>query len=455
MNNPNIYKSTAGLVKLLETKRKKCVDELPEFEALSQRCTEVKKHTLEHLDFYLEQFEARVTEADGQVHWCATHDEARRAVLQICQKLDAKIVTKGKSMVTEELALNEHLEANGVRPIETDIGEYILQLLDERPVHIVAPALHKTKEEVADVLKEHHGIEGLRGASVEEIVRQFREILRPLYEQAAVGITGANFLVAETGSSIIVTNEGNGDLTQILPKAHVVVTTIDKVIPTLEDAATFLRVLGRSATGQETTSYMTVTTGPKRPGDLDGPDEFHVVLLDAGRSELLGTKNAALLSCIRCSACMNHCPVYRTAGGGAYGWVFPGPIGAALNPHLIGEEEAFHLPRATSVCRRCDEVCPVNIPLTSIMRDWRARAFEKKLTPAYERFALRFWAYFAQRPKLYHLAAKIAVGVLGMLGKKKGRFSWLPFAGGWTRGRDLPAPSGGTFMDEWKRARGE
>ena len=392
-----------------------------------------------------------MTELGGHVHFCPTHEDARQAVLGICQSLGATNVTKGKSMVTEELALNDFLVKNGVQPVETDIGEYILQLIDEPPVHLVAPALHKTKEEVADILEEHHDKQGLRDASVETIVRQFREILRPKYAEAGVGITGANFLVAETGTAVIVTNEGNGDLTQTLPKAHVIVTTIEKVIPTLEDAATFLRVLGRSATGQEITSYMTLATGPKRPDDMDGPEEFHIVLLDGGRSAMLGTETEPLLRCIRCSSCLNHCPIYRTVGGHAYGWVFQGPIGAALNPQLLGEEEAYHLPRASSICSRCDEVCPVRIPLTSLMRRWRERAFEKKRAPATERFGLRFWAYFAQRPKLYRLAARLVIGMMGWMGKKKGTFSSFPLAGGWTYGRELPAPTGSTFMDEWRR----
>jgi L-lactate dehydrogenase complex protein LldF len=279
-------------------------------------------------------------------------------------------------------------------------------------------------------------------------------VLRRRFQEADVGITGANFLVAETGSSMLVTNEGNADLTNTLPRVHVVIASIEKVIPTLEDAATLLRVLARSATGQECSSYTTFNTGPKRPDDPDGPADYHVVLLDNGRSNVLGTAMQDMLRCIRCGACMNHCPVYGAIGGHAYGWVYPGPIGAVLTPQLVGVEEAGNLPNASTFCGRCESVCPVRIPLPKLMRHWREREFERHLTPASVRQGLALWAFLAQRPRLYRLATGFANRVLALFGRASGRYAWLPLAGGWTRYRDFPAPpGGGTFHAQWK-ARG-
>jgi L-lactate dehydrogenase complex protein LldF len=273
--------------------------------------------------------------------------------------------------------------------------------------------------------------------------------LRPRFLAADVGITGANFLVAETGSSIIVTNEGNGDLTQILPRVHIVITGIEKIVPTFEDTATLLRLLARSATGQEFSSYTTLSTGPRRTGDLDGPEEYHVVLLDNGRSALLGGEFQEMLRCLRCAACLNHCPVYAAVGGHAYGWVYPGPMGAVLTPALVGVAEAGHLPNASTFCGRCESVCPVKIPLPKMMRHWREREFAQHLSPAVYRSGLRLWAWVAQRPALYHALAGIAGRVLGWAGGVRGRFRALPFAAGWTAVRDLPAPEGRSFQSLW------
>ncbi len=278
-------------------------------------------------------------------------------------------------------------------------------------------------------------------------------MLRPRFLAADVGVTGANFLIAETGSSIIVTNEGNGDLTQILPRVHIVLASLEKLVPTFEDAATLLRLLARSATGQEFSSYTTISTGPRRAGDLDGPEEYHVVLLDNGRSGLIGTHFQDMLRCIRCAACMNHCPVYTAVGGHAYGWVYPGPMGAVLTPSLIGIAEAGHLPNASTFCGRCESVCPVKIPLPKMMRHWREREFGEKLSPPVHRAGLLLWAWVARRPALYHALAEIASRVLGWTGHRRGRFRALPLAAGWTSVRDLPAPEGRSFHSLWAERR--
>jgi L-lactate dehydrogenase complex protein LldF len=436
-------------------RRRLAIERLPEFEALREVGRSIRDHTLEHLDFYLELYESRVAASGGKVHWASTPQEACAAVLQICRSVGAKTITKGKSMIAEEVGLNEFLEANGITPVETDLGEYIIQLRHEPPSHIIAPAIHLLKEQVAETFRtEHRALDPDRSlAEPRQMCDEARAVLRPHFLASDVGITGANFLVAETGSSIIVTNEGNGDLTQTLPRVHIVVTSIEKVVPTFEDAATLLRLLARSATGQEFSSYTTISTGPRRPGDLDGPEQYHVVLLDNGRSALLGTEFQEMLRCIRCAACLNHCPVYAAVGGHAYGWVYPGPMGAVLTPSLIGIEEAGHLPNASTFCGQCESVCPVKIPLPKMMRHWREREFAKKLNPRAYRGGLSLWAWFARRPRLYHFTVEIVSRLLGWAGRDRGRFRSLPLANGWTAVRDMPAPEGRSFHSLWAERR--
>ena len=362
----------AGLQKALAfskpqfmARRTAAVANLPEFEQLRDIGREIKNHTLANLDFYLEQFAANVERAGGQVHWCSTADEAREAVLGICRAAGARTVTKGKSMISEELGINAHLEANGITPFETDLGEYIIQLRDETPSHIIAPAFHLNREDwEAQFRLSHTDLPADRVfGERRDILTEARLRLRAKFLAADVGITGANFLIAETGSSVIVTNEGNGDLTQTLPRVHIALASIEKCVPTLEDATSLLRLLARSATGQDFSVYTTFSTGARRPGDLDGPEEYHVVLVDNGRSAMLGTEFQDMLRCIRCAACMNHCPVYGAVGGHAYGWVYPGPMGSVLTPALIGVDQAGHLPNASTFCGKCESVCPVKIPL--------------------------------------------------------------------------------------------
>jgi len=433
-------------------RRREVADKLPEFDALRDAARDIKDHTLAHLDLYLEAYERKVTAAGGHVHYAVTAHDANRIILGICKALGARTATKGKSMVAEEIGLNDYLEANGVVPIETDLGEYIIQLRHEMPSHIIAPAVHLTKQQVETEFRRVHTHLPAERNLVEptSLLGEARAVLREKFLAADVGITGANFLVAETGSSIIVTNEGNGDLTQTLPKAHIVIASIEKLVPTLEDASQLLRVLARSATGQEMSVYTTLSTGPRRPDDPDGPSEYHVVILDNGRSSMLGGDFADMLRCIRCGACMNHCPVYHAVGGHAYGWVYPGPMGAVLTPSLIGVDQAGHLPNASTFCGRCEEVCPVRIPLPRMMRSWREREFERHLSPATVRAGLGLWAFFARRPRLYGLATALAARLLALFGRRNGRFRWLPLASGWTRHRDFPAPQGATFQAQWK-----
>jgi len=437
-------------------RRAAAVERLPEFDALRDSARAIKDHTLAHLDLYLEAYEKKVLSLGGHVHWARDAAEARKIVIDLCKAKGAKAVTKGKSMISEEIGLNDALEAEGIEAIETDLGEYIIQLRGEAPSHIIAPAIHVTARDIEqEFRKAHKDLPASRDLSEpEQLLGEARKILRDKFLSADIGVTGANFLVAETGASIVVTNEGNADLTQILPNVHIVVASVEKIVPTLNDAAQILRVLARSATGQDMSVYTTLSAGPKRPGDPDGPEEYHVVILDNGRSAMLGGEFEDMLRCIRCGACMNHCPVYHAIGGHAYGWVYPGPMGAVLTPSLIGVKEGGALPNASTFCGRCEAVCPMRIPLPNMMRHWREREFERHLPPARQRFALALWAFFAKRPTLYRLATSPAMRALHFAGRSRGRFAWLPFAGGWTNARDFAAPQGATFQSRWRAKSG-
>jgi len=437
-------------------KRRKAVEALPEFSALKLAGRAIKEHTLAHLDLYLERFEARVQASGGAVHWARDAAEARQIVLNLCRRYQVRRVTKGKSMVGEEIALNQALQEHGLEVVETDLGEYIIQLAGEPPSHIIAPAVHKTRQQVADLFRKHHSSHGLDAPldTIPAIVNEARQVLRAAFLGADLGITGANFLVAETGSAIIVTNEGNGDLTASLPKAHIVLASIEKLVPTLEDASVLLRLLGRSATGQAITSYTSLFTGPRRAGDDRGPQHYHVVLLDNGRSRMLGGELHDMLRCIRCGACLNHCPVYSAVGGHAYGWVYPGPMGAVLTPYLLGLEEAGDLPNASTLCGRCEEVCPMSIPLPSLLRQHRVRQHREALGHKRARWALAIWAAMARRPALYHWLTGLAARLLARLGGRSGRLKRLPLSAPWTSVRDLPAPQGRTFRQQWQAGDG-
>ena len=436
-------------------RRQDAIDRLPEFEALRDAARDIKNHTLAHLDLYLAEYERRVKEAGGHVHWCRTAEDARAKILEICRAANAKTVTKSKSMIGEEIAINDYLEANGVEPVETDLGEYIIQLRKEPPSHIIAPAVHLNKGQVEDTFrKAHRNLDPARNLDdPKSLLEEARNELREKFLTADVGLTGANFLIAETGTNVLVTNEGNADLTYSLPRVHVVIASIEKVIPTLEDTATVLRVLARSGTGQDITVYTTFCTGPKRPADLDGPDEYHVVLLDNGRTDLVGTEFQDMLRCIRCGSCLNHCPVYGAIGGHAYGWVYSGPMGAVLIPGLIGIHEAGHLPNASTLCGKCETVCPMRIPLPRMLRAWREKQFARQSHARPAHLALKAWAWLARHPALYRAVTAPAVTVLALLGGRKGRFRRMPLAGGWTGPRDLPAPQGDSFIAQYHKGR--
>lgn len=451
----NLQNSIAGLKGGFVAARARAVAAVPEFEAMREAGRAIKDHTLENLEYYLLRYEAEVIKQGGHVHWASDADEACRIIRDICARVGAKTVTKGKSMVSEEIGLNDALEADGMEVVETDAGEYIVQLAKEAPSHIVMPTIHKTTDQIADLFHEHHRRYGFTQPTHDaaELIGQVRSVLRSKFFAADVGITGANFLVAETGSNVIVTNEGNGDLTSTLARVHIVTSGIEKVVPTLNDTDLLLRLLARSALGMDVTSYMTYSTGPRRPGDVDGPDEYHVVLIDNGRTKMLDGAYRPMLRCIRCAACMNHCPVYMSVGGHAYGWVYPGPMGAVLTPMIAGHEKAQELPHACTLNGRCQQVCPVKIPLPDMLRRLRHDQWEAGFVRGIARWGVSLWAWLATRPALYHSLTRVMVGLGGIAGRSRGGFRQLPFASGWTKGRDMPAPQGTTFHAAWAKSK--
>lgn len=437
-------------------KRSKAITDLPDFEALRAHGESVKNHTLEFLDTYLQQFEQNFTDAGGHVHWAATAEDACAAVLDICRSHDAERVIKAKTMAGEEVGINEALESSGLTVTESDLGEYIIQIAGEPPSHIIAPAVHKTRAQVTDLFARFHGApESASGGErpIGDLVDEARQRLRQRFLSADVGISGANFLVAETGTAVLVTNEGNADLSTTLPRVHIILAGIEKLVPHLDDATAMLRLLGRSATGQAMTAYTTFISGARRPDDVDGPEAVHVVLIDNGRSGMLGGAYQPMLRCIRCGACLNHCPVYASVGGHAYGWVYQGPMGSVLTPLFRGLDNAAALPDACTLNGRCRTVCPVRIPLPDMLRMLRVDAFNAHIGPRTTRWALRLWSLAARRPRLYHWGARTVVGLMSRFGRRRGRWQRLPLAGGWTGERDFPAPQRGTFQQQYRRSK--
>ena len=344
-------------------KRAESLKDLDDFEGTRDAAAAIRNKVIDNLDLWLERFEQKATDTGATVLWARDGAEVCRLVIEIAKKHDVKKATKSKSMLSEEAGLNQALEAAGIQPVETDLGEYILQINDnEPPSHIIAPVVHKGLDEVADLFHKVHGTP--RKTDIPALTREAREVLREHFLTADMGISGGNFLVAETGSVALVTNEGNGRMVTTLPRVHVVITGIEKVIPTLEDLSTLMRILPRSATGQSISNYFSILTGVKQPAEHDGPEHLYFVLVDSGRADVVGGDFHAILRCIRCGACMNHCPVYQTIGGHAYGWVYPGPMGSVLTPLYAGIENAIDLPHAATLCNQCGVVCPVKIPVS-------------------------------------------------------------------------------------------
>jgi L-lactate dehydrogenase complex protein LldF len=404
-------------------------DALPEMEELRQRAHDARMRVIDDLDAHVAKFREAAESRGASTFFARTAEEATGYIIETCARAGAKLAVKSKSMVSEEIGLNHALEAAGVRAVETDLGEYILQLAGEPPVHIVAPAIEKTAEEVAELFSRVEGetIPPELGALAQAARRQ----LRRSFHEADVGITGANFGVCETGTICVVTNEGNARLCSSLPRVHIVVMGMERLVASLADLAVLLRVLGRSGTGQKLTTYTTLITGPRRPGEQDGPDEVHVVMLDNGRSNLLGGRYREMLACIRCGACLNACPVYRKAGGLAYSPVYSGPMGAVLLPLLVGLENAPSLPHASSLCGACTQACPVKIPLHELLLELRRDLVEEGIAPWWERAVFTLWSLAWSRPLGYRLStslARLGAPLAGLAGP--GRV--------WASGRSVP-----------------
>jgi len=445
----NLQKLATRFVNL----RTSAIAELDDFEATRNEAVARRNRALDDLDAWLERFEREATRRGARVLWASTPAQAAELVVEIARHHEVKRVIKSKSMVTEEMALNSALAAAGVESLETDLGEYILQINDnEPPSHIIAPVVHKDKDEVSDLFARVH--QRGRKTDIAEMTREAREVLRPRFLRADMGVSGGNFLVAETGSVALFTNEGNEGMCTIMPpKVHVAITGIEKVVPTLSDLATIARLLPRSATGQSMSNYWSILTGPRADDEADGPEHMYFVLVDGGRSGLLGGEFQDMLRCIRCGACMNHCPVYQKIGGHAYGWVYPGPMGSVLTPSFVGVEKALDLPQASTLCGECEVVCPMKIPLPDLLRKLRERQFERGLRPWTERLGLAVWQFAALRPALYRVLARVGARVLNAMGGEKKRISHLPGVPGWTTNRDLVMPSGKTFSEQWQERR--
>src|SRR5713226_8847854 len=407
----------AALVQLtstLMTANQRGYASLPDSDKLRDRAKQIKEHTLAHLDQYLTQLEASVQRNGGQVHWASTAEDARQIILQIAKKADCKHAVKSKSMTSEEIHLNSALEAGGIQVTETDFGEFIIQLAGERPSHLVAPAVHHTRETIARILSKEVGRPIPDDPQI--LAQTGRRLLREKFRTADLGITGANFAVADSGTIVLVTNEGNGRLTTTCPRIHIALMGMEKVVPRYSDLPVFLKLLARAATGQPLSVYTTLITGPRKPGELDGPEEFHLVVLDNGRSRILASPFRESLQCIRCGACLNACPVYRRIGGHAYGGVYSGPIGSILTPLFDSVRDNPHLPHASSLCGACQVACPVkiNIPHMLIgLRELQHRAKPKRL----EALAYRVCQHVFRRPWLYRLTLRLARLALRPLAK--------------------------------------
>ena len=420
---------------------------LADSDALRDHAKRIKEHTLAHLDRYLEQLEVSVQKLGGQVHWAATAEDARQIIVKIAQQSSCKNAVKSKSMTSEEIHLNAALQKAGIDVAETDYGEFIIQIAGERPSHLVAPAVHHTRESVARILSEH--LHEQLPDDPKSLALAGRRVLRRKFYQSDLGITGVNFAVAETGTMVLITNEGNGRLTTTCPRVHVALMGIEKVIPRVRDLPTFLKLLARAATGQTLSVYTTVLTGPRRSGEQDGPEEFHLVILDNGRSRVLATPFRESLQCIRCGACLNACPVYRRIGGHAYGGVYSGPIGSILTPLYDSVTLNPHLPHASSLCGACQAACPVTINIPHMLIGLRELQHQHHHS-GWESLAYRLWGAILRRPWLYRLALRSARWTLRRFAKD-GWLTHLPGPGAnWTKVRDFPAPAAQSFRQRWK-----
>lgn len=450
-----LRKAVAFTTDKLKNGKLKAMDDFGNWEMWRERGRAIREHVVSHLDYYLTQFSDNVAKAGGHVHFCQTGEDAVQAFLEIARKAEAKLVAKGKSMVSEEIHLNHRLEEIGVEAIETDLGEYILQLAKETPSHLIIPAIHKNKQQIADLFSDHSGEKF--PPETRPLADYARHKLRNVFLEADIGLTGCNFGIAESGTVTLVSNEGNARMVSTVPKIHVVVMGMERLVPTFADVEVMLNLLARSATGQKLTTYTSFVTGPRREGDLDGPEELHILVLDNGRSSQLGDPQfQEVLHCIRCAACLNVCPVYRHVGGHTYGSVYSGPIGAVLTP-LIQQDykEAGQLSYASSLCGACYEACPVKIPLHDMLVQLRNRKVKLKLTPKAERIAFKTYATAFGNVTLYKMANKAAYWMQKPL-LRGGAIRRAPAPlSGWTQSRFLPMKPKQSFRERWEQLQQE
>lgn len=443
INNGFMRKAVVGAQERMQGRRLESISALGDWEDWRDHAEEIREHTLENLDYYLEQLTENVIKLGGNVFFAETPKEANDYIKGVVSKKNAKKIIKSKSMVTEEISMNQALESFGCEVIESDLGEWILQLDDhDPPSHIVVPALHKNRDQIRETFAKKRGYKGSNDPG--ELALFAREELRKDFLAAEVGITGCNFAVAESGSISLVTNEGNARLATTIPKTQITVMGMERIVPTWEELDVLTSMLARSAVGQKLTSYVTGLTGPKQEGDVDGPEEFHLVIIDNGRSRILGTQFKSVLRCIRCAACINVCPVYRHVGGHSYGSIYPGPIGAVLTPLLEGYDDWKELPYASSLCGACTEVCPVKIPLHNLLIEHRRIIVEESgKAPFAEKLAMKGYAFAASSPSVFNMGTKTAPSVMGPYTKK----GFITDGPGpvklWTDIRDLPELSKG------------
>ncbi len=423
--------------------------ELPDADRLRTLAGQIKQHALDHLDYYLDQLCENVRKNGGHVHFAADADEARRIIAEIARQENCSRIIKSKSMASEEISLHHMLEEIGLDVVETDLGEFIVQISKDKPSHIVTPIIHKDRASIAKLFSEYFHTP--YNDDPQALTFQARTYLRDKFRQADMGMTGGNFLVAETGQVCIVENEGNARQSITTPRVLVSLVGIEKVVPRLADLAVMLKLLARSATGQPMTVYTSIFGGPRAAGEMDGPQEFHLVLLDNGRSEILGGEYRETLRCIRCGACLNVCPIYRKIGGHAYGSVYPGPIGALITPLFQGLGNYKDLPQASSLCGACYEACPVKINIPKHLVNLRRDIVAAHIPGILERLVYRTWAWALKSPLLYRWIGRFQKWGLRVRAEG-GWVSKLPsVAGGWTQVRDLPAPAKKTFHDLWRK----
>ncbi|MBN6888228.1 L-lactate dehydrogenase complex protein LldF [Cytobacillus horneckiae] len=455
LNNAFMRSAVSGAQDRLEVRRQDAAAELGDWEEWRSLGEEIRQHVLANLDYYLYELSENVAKNGGHVFFAETPEEANNYIKDIMKKKDAKKVVKSKSMVTEEIDLNKNLESIGCEVIETDLGEYILQVDDhDLPSHIVAPALHKNKEQVKDVFTRKLNYQGTDNP--EELTKHARKMLRQEYLTADVGITGCNFAVAETGSICLVTNEGNADLSTALPKTQITVMGMERLVPTFEELEVLVGMLSRSAVGQKLPSYVTVLSGPKEEEAADGPEEFHLVVVDNGRSNILGSEFQPILQCIRCAACVNVCPVYRHVGGHSYGSIYSGPVGAVLTPLLGGYDDYKELPYASTLCGACTEVCPVKIPLHDLLHKHRQVIVEKEgRAPISEKLAMKAFGLGAASPSLYKMGSKVATAAMNPFTDGNRISKGVGPLKAWTEIREFPAPQKERFRDWFKQHKKE